>query len=76
MDAPKLHLGEQDGRALLAPLRADLEALERRTSRHVTRLKLRPADQVRLEAALEAIQQAHRAVNALWEAAVRGQVHG
>jgi len=69
---PKLHLGEQDDRALLAPLRADLAALERRTARHATRLKLRPADQRRLEAALQAVQQALVTVTALWESS-RGE---
>ncbi len=64
---PKLHLGEQDARALLAPLRADLAALERRTARHATRLKLRPEDQRRLEAAHQAVQQALATVTALWE---------
>ncbi len=71
MELPRLHLGEQDGRALLAPLRADLEALERRTARHATRLKLLPADQERLSAALLAVQRARRAVDELWETAVR-----
>lgn len=65
MEPPKLHLGEQDVRALLAPLRADLEALERRTARHLTRLKLRPDDQKRLATALQAVRQAGASVEAL-----------
>jgi hypothetical protein len=68
---PKLHLGEQDARALLAPLRADLAALERRTARHATRLKLRPDDQQRMEAALQAMQHALATVTALWESSRR-----
>lgn len=68
MEPPKLHLGEQAARALLAPLRADLMVLERRTARHVARLKLRPDDQERLATALQAVRQASAAIETLWAA--------
>ena len=69
MELPKLHIGEQHARALLGPLRADLAVLEQRTVRHATRLRLPAADQARLEAAVQAIQQAQADVTRLWEAA-------
>jgi hypothetical protein len=71
VDLPKLHVGEQDARALLAPLRADLAALERRTARHLTRLKLRPEDQERLTIALQTVRQASAAIETLWASAER-----
>lgn len=72
MELPKLHLGEQYARALLAPLRADLAALERRTARQATRLKLRPQDQTRMDGALRAVRDAYAAIDRLWETA-RGE---
>jgi NADP-dependent 3-hydroxy acid dehydrogenase YdfG len=69
VELPKLHLGEQYARALLAPLRADLAALERRTARQASRLKLRPEDQARMEAALRTVRHAYGEIDRLWETA-------
>lgn len=66
MDLPKLHLAEQYARGLLAPLRNDLEALERRTERQATRLRLGAGDQERLDAALRAVRAAREEVARLW----------
>jgi len=73
VEPPKLHLGEQGARALLAPLRADLAVLERRTARHVTRLKLRPEDQERMATALQAVRQASATIETLWASTEREQ---
>ncbi len=69
VELSKLHLGEQSARGLLAPLRAELEALERRTARQATRLKLSADDQTKLETALRAVTTAREQVGTLWEAA-------
>jgi hypothetical protein len=66
-DQPKLHLGEQHARGLLAPLRAELQALERRTARHAGRTRLSPANKARLDAALKAVQDARAAIERTWE---------
>ena len=72
VEQAKLHLVQQSARALLAPLRADLADLERRTARHAMRLHLRPDDQARLDAAVQALQRAQAQVQSLWESANRG----
>lgn len=69
VDLPKLHLDQQYARGLLAPLRADLAALERRTARQATRLTLSPADQAALDAARRAVQTALAEVARLADAA-------
>lgn len=66
-DLPKLHLGEQHARGLLAPLRNELQVLERRTARHAGRARLASDDQARLNAALIAVQGAKAAIERLWE---------
>ncbi|GEM_PF-3103428 len=66
-DLPKLHLGEQHARGLLAPLRNELQAIERRTARHAGRARLAPEDQARLDAALKAVQDAQAAIEQLWD---------
>jgi hypothetical protein len=73
VEPPKLHLGEQNARALLALLRADLAMLERRTARHATRLKLRSDAQEGMATALQAVRQARATVETLWAATEREQ---
>jgi hypothetical protein len=72
LDLPKLHLGQQYARALLAPLHADLAALEQRTARQARRLRLAEEDQRRMEAALQAVQAARAAVEQLRHEAPQG----
>jgi hypothetical protein len=56
----KYHLAEQDAYALLGPVCAALQELERRTVHYAERLAMGPAD-------LEAVRAAHRVLGAARE---------
>ena len=60
------HIGDQSAYALLGPVNAALDELERRTEHYVTRLAMKPEDRAVVQAALRVLAAAHQEVERLW----------
>ncbi len=64
----KYHVREQQAYALLRPMCASLQELERRAQHYVERVMLMPEEQEALQAAHRAIAAAGAEVERIWQA--------
>lgn len=67
---PPLHLNPQRAGVLLGPVLADLNALEWRTERYLTRLKLSDADAETMRQANDSLRQTLSRISSLHDRAV------